>query len=186
MNFDYHLMRFDWAGGPSGMAPGVARFARTLESAGVRTLSVMDHFFQMSAYSPVDDPLPEGYTTLAYIAGLTERLRLRLLVGGVAYRRPGVLVKTVTTLDVLSGGRAEFGVGAGWYAREHRGLGVPFPPLGERFEQLEETVQIALQMWSDNNGAFDGRHFQLAETLCSPQPVSQPHPPILIGGVGEK
>lgn len=186
MHFDYHLMRFDWAGGPAGIGPGVARIARSIESAGMRTLSVMDHFFQMEAFAPAEDPMLEGYTALGYIAGLTERLRLRLLVGGVTYRHPGLLVKTMTTLDVLSGGRAEFGIGAAWYEREHKGLGVPFPPMGERFEMLEETLQIAFQMWSDDNGAFDGKHFHLAETLCSPQPVSRPRPRIMIGGSGEK
>jgi len=186
MNFDYHLMRFDWAGGPAGIGPGVARIARTIESVGIRTVSVMDHFFQMDAFAPAEDPMLEGYTALGYIAGVTERLRLRMLVGGVTYRYPGILAKIMTTLDVMSGGRAEFGIGAAWYEREHKGLGIPFPPMGQRFEMLEETLQIVLQMWSDNNGPYEGRHYQLAETLCSPQPVSSPRPRIMIGGSGEK
>ena len=129
----------------------------------------------------------EGYTTLGYLAAHTTTVRLGLLVTGVTYRHPGLLAKIVTTLDVLSGGRAELGIGAAWYEREHRGLGVPFPPVAERFERLEETLQICLQMWdADNNGPFDGRHYQLAETLCSPAPISQPRPPILIGGGGER
>jgi F420-dependent oxidoreductase-like protein len=128
----------------------------------------------------------EGYTALGYVAGCTDRLRLRLLVTGVTYRHPGLLAKTVTTLDVLSGGRAELGIGAAWYEREHLGLGVPFPPTSERFERLEEALQICLQMWSDDDGAFEGRHYQLAETLCRPRPVSTPRPRILIGGGGEK
>lgn len=128
----------------------------------------------------------EGYTALGFVAGRTERLRLRLLVTGVTYRYPGVLAKTVTTLDVLSGGRAELGLGAAWYEREHRALGVPFPPVAERFERLEETIQICLQMWSPDNGPYEGRHYQLAETLCSPMPVSSPRPRILIGGSGER
>ena len=128
----------------------------------------------------------EGYTTLGFVAAKTETLRIRLLVGGVTYRHPGLLAKTVTTLDVLSGGRAELGIGAAWYEREHRGLGVPFPPISERFERLEETLQICLQMWSDNDGAYEGAHYQLAETLCSPPPVSSPRPRILIGGSGER
>jgi F420-dependent oxidoreductase-like protein len=128
----------------------------------------------------------EGYSTLSYLAGFTQRITLGTLVTGVIYRHPGVLVKTVTTLDVLSGGRAWLGIGAAWNEREARGLGVPFPPVKERFEQLEETLQIARQMWADNAGPYNGKHFQLAETLCHPQPVSKPHPPIMIGGTGEK
>jgi F420-dependent oxidoreductase-like protein len=128
----------------------------------------------------------EGYTALGFVAGRTSTLRLRLLVGGVTYRYPGLLAKTVTTLDVVSGGRAELGIGAAWYEREHKGLGVPFPPTAERFERLEEAIQICLQMWSDDNGAFHGKHYTLEETLCSPQPVSAPRPRILIGGSGER
>ena len=122
----------------------------------MRTLSFMDHFFQMEAMAPAEDPMLEGYTALGFVAGRTERLRLRLLVTGVTYRHPGLLAKTVTTLDVLSGGRAELGIGAAWYEREHRGLGVPFPPTAERFERLEEALQICLQMWSDDDGPYDG------------------------------
>src|SRR5205807_4338363 len=116
----------------------------------------------------------------------TDRIRLRLLVTGVTYRHPGLLAKSVTTLDVVSEGRAELGIGAAWYEREHRGLGVPFPPVSERFERLEEAIQICLQMWSDDDGPFRGRHYQLDETLCSPMPVSTPRPRILIGGSGER
>ncbi len=186
MNLDLHVMRFDWAGGPAAIGPGVARLARTAEQVGVRALSFMDHYFQMEAFAPAEDPMLEGYTALGYVAGLTEKLRLRLLVTGVTYRHPGLLAKIVTTLDVLSGGRAELGLGAAWYEREHRGLGVPFPPLGERFERLEEALQICLQMWSADDGPFAGKHYQLGETLCSPQPVSQPRPRIMIGGGGER
>ena len=146
----------------------------------------MDHWFQMDWMAPAEDPMLEGYTALGFVAGVTERLRLRLLVTGVTYRHPGLLAKTVTTLDVLSGGRAELGIGAAWYEREHVGLGVPFPPVKERFERLEEALQICLQMWSDDNGPFRGRHYQLAETLCRPPPVSAPRPRIMIGGGGEK
>ena len=186
MDLDLHITRFDWAGGPSGIGPGVAHLARTAEAIGIKTLSFMDHFFQMDMVAPGEDPMLEGYTALGFVAALTQRLRLRLLVTGVTYRHPGLLAKTVTTLDVLSGGRAELGLGAAWYEREHKGLGVPFPPLGERFERLEEALQICLQMWSDNNGAFAGKHYQLAETLCSPAPVSALRPRIMIGGGGEK
>jgi F420-dependent oxidoreductase-like protein len=146
----------------------------------------MDHFFQMDAVAPAEDPMLEGYTALGFVAGRTQRLRLRLLVTGVTYRYPGLLAKTVTTLDVVSSGRAELGIGAAWYEREHRGLGVPFPPVSERFERLEEAIQICLQMWSDDNGPYVGRHYQLDETLCSPLPVSAPRPRIMIGGGGER
>jgi F420-dependent oxidoreductase-like protein len=186
MKLDLHVTRFDWAGGPAGIRSGVGHLVRTAEDIGIRALSFMDHYFQMEIMGPAGDPMLEGYTALGFVAGVTERLRLRLLVTGVAYRHPGLLAKIVTTLDVLSGGRAELGIGAGWYEREHTGLGVPFPPLGERLDRLEETLRICLQMWSDENGPFDGRHYQLAETLCSPRPVSSPRPRILIGGGGEK
>ena len=186
MKLDLHVFRFDWAGGPSGIGPGVAALAERAEAMGVRTLSFMDHFFQMDRMAPAEDPMLEGYTALGFVAGRTERLRLRLLVTGVTYRYPGLLAKTVTTLDVVSGGRAELGIGAAWYEREHQGLGVPFPPVRERFERLEETIQICLQMWSDDNGPYKGRHYELNETLCSPMPVSTPRPRILIGGGGER
>src|SRR5436305_1525728 len=186
MNLDYHCHRFDWAGGPSGIGPGVGDLAQRAEALGVRTLSFMDHWFQMDWMAPAEDPMLEGYTALGFVAGVTSRLRLRLLVTGVTYRHPGLLAKTVTTLDVVSGGRAELGIGAAWYEREHLGLGVPFPPVKERFERLDEALQICLQMWSADNGPFRGRHYQLAETLCSPPPVSQPRPRIMIGGGGEK
>jgi F420-dependent oxidoreductase-like protein len=186
MDLDLHVIRFDWAGGPSGIGPGVAHLARTAEAVGIRALSFMDHYFQMEHAAPATDPMLEGYTALAFVAGVTQRLRLRVLVTGVTYRHPGILAKTMTTLDVLSGGRAELGLGAAWYEREHKGMGVPFPPLGERFERLEEALQICLQMWSDDNGPYRGKHYQLAETLCSPAPVSSPRPRIMIGGAGEK
>jgi len=174
MHLDLHVSRFDWAGSPAGIGPGIAALAGCAEGLGVRTLSFMDHFFQMDWMAPASDPMLDGYTALGFIAGRTERLRLRLLVTGVTYRHPGLLAKAVTTLDVVSGGRAELGIGAAWYEREHRGLGVPFPAVAERFERLEEAIEICLQMWSDNNGAYHGRHYQLEETLCSPMPVSVP------------
>jgi F420-dependent oxidoreductase-like protein len=128
----------------------------------------------------------EGYTALGFLAAHTTTVKLQLLVTGVTYRHPGLLAKTVTTLDVLSGGRAQLGIGAAWFDREHEGLGVPFPPLAERFERLEEALQICLQMWSDDDGPYKGKHYQLAETLCDPMPLSSPRPPILIAGMGEK
>jgi F420-dependent oxidoreductase-like protein len=128
----------------------------------------------------------EAYTGLGFCAGVTSRIKLGTMATGIVYRHPGILLKTVTTLDVLSGGRAYLGIGAAWYEQEAKGLGVPFPPLAERFEWLEETLQVVRQMWSTDDGPFDGKHYQLAETLNSPQPLRQPHPPIMIGGGGEK
>jgi F420-dependent oxidoreductase-like protein len=186
MELDIHVPRFTWPGGPEAIAPTFATLAGTAEAIGVRTLSVMDHWFQMDMLWPAEEPMLEGYSTLSFAAAKTERLRFRLLVGGVTYRHPGLLAKTITTLDVLSGGRAELGLGAAWYEREHRGLGVPFPPLRERYERLEETLQICFQMWSDDNGPYEGTHYRLAETLCSPQPLSSPRPRVLIGGGGER
>ncbi len=186
MELDLHVSRFDWAGSPAGIGPGVRDLARRAEALGVRTLSFMDHFFQMDWMAPAEDPMLEGYTALGFVAGCTDTLRLRLLVTGVTYRHPGLLAKTVTTLDVVSGGRAELGVGAAWYEREHKGLGVPFPPVAERFERLAEALQICLQMWSDDDGPYRGRHYQLEETMCRPAPVSSPRPRILIGGGGER
>jgi F420-dependent oxidoreductase-like protein len=147
---------------------------------------VSDHFFQLDFVGPVELEMLESYTTLSFLASITRKIKLGALVTGAIYRYPGILIKTITTLDVLSGGRAYFGIGTGWFEREAVGLGVPFPSVKVRFERLEETLLIAKQMWSDDNGSFQGKHFQLAETLCSPQPISEPHPPIMIGGLGEK
>jgi F420-dependent oxidoreductase-like protein len=146
----------------------------------------MDHWFQMESLRTAHDPMLEGYTSLGFIAASTSTIQLGLLVTGVTYRHPGLLAKTVATLDVLSGGRAQLGIGAAWYEREHRGLGVPFPPIAERFERLEEALQICRQMWSDDEGPYDGVHYQLAETICRPRPIQTPCPPILIGGSGEQ
>jgi F420-dependent oxidoreductase-like protein len=180
-----HQIAFTVPDGTPGIAPELVRLATAVEEAGVSRLSVMDHYFQMEQILPATDPMLEGYTTLGFLAAHTRTVRLGLLVTGVSYRHPGLLAKIVSTLDVLSGGRAELGIGAAWYDREHRGLGVPFPPTAERFERLEETIQICLQMWDqDNDGAYEGKHYQLAETLCHPGPISKP--PILIGGGGEK
>jgi F420-dependent oxidoreductase-like protein len=186
MDLDLHVSRFDWAGGDARIGAGVTDLARRAEAIGVKTLSFMDHFFQMDWMAPATDPMLEGYTALGFVAGRTERLRLRLLVTGVTYRHPGLLAKIVTTLDVLSEGRAELGIGAAWYEREHKGLGVPFPPVAERFERLEETLDICNLMWSGDTSGFHGKHYTLEETICSPMPVSSPKPRIMIGGSGEK
>ncbi len=164
-------MNFTLPGGPEALAGTLAATARAAEDGGCEMFTLMDHWFQMEQFAPAQDPMLEGYTALGYLAGLTQRMRLGLLVTGVTYRHPGLLAKTVTTLDVLSGGRAQLGIGAAWYEREHQGLGVPFPPVAERFERLEEALQICLQMWSDDDGPYEGRHYQLAETICSPRPV---------------
>jgi F420-dependent oxidoreductase-like protein len=186
MEIGVHVASFTWPESPQGTAATLGRIAEIVDDGGFSALSVMDHWFQMDAYFEAEEPMLEGYTTLGYLAAKTSRVRLGLLVTGVTYRHPGLLAKTVTTLDILSGGRAELGIGAAWYEREHVGLGVPYPPVAERFERLEEALQICLQMWSDNTGPYEGTHYRLAETLNSPQPIQQPHPPILIGGSGEK
>ncbi len=187
MHIGVHVPQFTVPDGPAGIADELRRVGAAAETVGVSDLSVMDHWFQMEAMWPVTDPMMEGYTTLAFLAAHTETVRLGLLVTGVTYRHPGLLAKTVTTLDVLSEGRAQLGIGAAWYEREHKGLGVPFPPTAERFERLEEALQICLQMWDpDDDGPYEGRHYQLAETLCVPPPLTRPRPPILIGGSGER
>jgi F420-dependent oxidoreductase-like protein len=171
-------------GDPARLGPTLADAARAAEQAGATMFTLADHFFQMEALGRAEDPFLEGYTSLGFLAGQTTTIDLTLLVTGVTYRHPGVLAKTVSTLDVLSQGRSMLGLGAAWYDREHIALGVPYPPLGARFEMLEETLQICLQMWSDNDGPYQGRHYRLAETICVPQPIRRP--PILIGGDGEK
>ncbi len=186
MELGIHLANLTWPGGAEQIGPTLAAIARTTEQAGCAHLSVMDHWFQMDMMAPVDNDMLAAYTTLGFLAAHTGRAQLHVLVTGVTYRPPGLLAKIVTTLDVLSGGRAALGIGAAWYEREHLGLGVPFPSVGERIERLEETLQICLQMWSDENGPYHGRHYQLAETLCVPKPLSRPRPPIWIGGGGEK
>jgi F420-dependent oxidoreductase-like protein len=186
MRVGLHYWNYSTPDDPAKIAATLAETARIAEQGGVSTFSVMDHYFQMEHAGSADEPMLEAYTTLGYVAGRTERVTLQVLVTGVMYRHPGLLAKIVTTLDVLSGGRARLGVGASWYEREQRGLGVPVVPVGERFERLEETLRICQQMWSDDHGPFQGKHYQLAETLCFPRPISQPHPPILVGGGGEK
>ena len=186
VKFGLQIPWFSWPGSPGNQAEILAEVARTAEEAGFSSLWVMDHFFQLPMVGDAELDMLEGYTTLAYLAGVTERLTLGTLVTGVTYRHPSVLVKQVTTLDDLSKGRAWLGIGAAWFEREHRGLGVPFPPTSERFERLEEALQIAYQMWSPENGPYKGKHYVLDETICSPQPLQQPRPPIMVGGGGEK
>jgi F420-dependent oxidoreductase-like protein len=164
----------------------LASTAKTAEEVGCTTFSLMDHWFQMESMATRQEPMLEGYTSLGFLAGQTSTIKLGLLVTGVTYRHPGLLAKIVTTLDVLSGGRASLGIGAAWYEEEHHGLGVPFPPVAERFERLEETLQICLQMWRGDETPYQGRHFQLERPLNSPQALTKPHPPIMIGGGGER
>jgi F420-dependent oxidoreductase-like protein len=183
MQVGIHFIDF-LPGDPAQLAPTLLSTATAAEDIGATMFTLADHLFQMEGLGRAQDPFLEGYTSLGYLAGRTTSITLALLVTGVTYRHPGVLAKTVTTLDVLSAGRSMLGIGAAWYEREHVALGVPYPPVRERFEMLEETLQICQQMWGENNGPYDGKHYQLAETICEPQPIRRP--PILIGGSGEK
>ncbi|MGW7643360.1 LLM class F420-dependent oxidoreductase [Streptomyces bobili] len=187
MRVGVHINQFGTFGGGPALGAELAAAGAAAEAAGVSRLSVMDHYFQMEFNGGAEAPMLEAYTTLAFLAAHTSTVRLGALVTGVTYRHPGLLAKIATTLDVVSGGRAWLGVGAAWYDREHEGLGVPFPPVAERFERLEETLRICRQMWDPaEDGPFEGKHYRLAETLCVPAPVSTPHPEILIGGGGER
>lgn len=186
MRLGLQIVRFDWPGGTEQIASRLAEIAQAADEHGFASLWTMDHFFQIPMVGAADEPMLEAYTTLGYLAAVTRRLQLGTMVTGVVYRHPGALVKAATTLDVLSGGRAYLGIGAAWYEREARGLGLPFPPLGIRFEQLEETLRIAHAMWAREAQPFEGSHFRLAEPLNQPPPIARPHPPILIGGGGER
>jgi len=186
MELGIHFANFTLPGGPAAIGPILSATAVAAEASGCSTFTLMDHYFQMEEFADRHEPMLEGYTALGFLAGRTERMTLGLMVTGVTYRHPGLLAKIVTTLDVVSGGRTQLGIGAAWYEREHLGYGVPFPPLSERFERLEETLQICHQMWSDDDGPYDGDYYHLAETICSPRPISEPRPRILVGGSGEK
>ncbi|MCU1457405.1 MAG: family F420-dependent class oxidoreductase [Actinomycetia bacterium] len=186
MDLGIHFANFTLPGGPEALAPTLAGTAKAAEDIGCTMFTVMDHWFQMEEFATSHDPMLEAYTSLGFLAGLTSKMTLGTMVTGVTYRHPALLAKIVTTLDVLSEGRAMLGIGAAWYEREHHGLGVPFPPVSERFERLEEALQICLQMWSDDDGPYVGEHYQLAETICVPPPIQEPHPKILIGGSGER
>jgi F420-dependent oxidoreductase-like protein len=180
------LPDFQGAGGPQRLGQALAAVARTADEAGFSHIAVMDHFFQIGVIGPPEGDMLEAYTTLGYLAACTSRAQLLTLVTGVVYRHPGILGKIVTTLDVLSGGRAGLGIGAAWNEQEARGLGIPFPPVAERFERLEETLQICLQMWRGDESPYRGRHYQLDRPLNRPPAISRPHPPIMIGGSGER
>jgi F420-dependent oxidoreductase-like protein len=186
MKVGLHIADFTWDGGPPALGPRLGEIARRAEDAGVDRISVMDHVWQIGHLGPPEHEMLEAYTALGFLAAVTDRVKLLTVVTAVVYREPGLLAKAVTTLDVLSGGRAMLGIGAAWNEEEARGLGLFFPPLAERFERLEEALRICQQMWSADDGPFEGKHYHLARTLNSPQALSRPHPPILIGGQGER
>ncbi|GAA2099314.1 LLM class F420-dependent oxidoreductase [Microlunatus panaciterrae] len=186
MRIGLQVPYFSWPDAPQSIGPTFGRIARNAEQAGMSSLWVMDHFFQISMIGPPELDMVEGYTALAFAAGQTSTIELGTLVTGVTYRHPALLIKTVTALDVLSGGRAWLGIGAAWNEEEHRGLGVPYPPVSERFERLEETLQIAHRMWEGDESPYTGKHFQLERPLNVPQALRRPHPPILVGGGGER
>jgi len=186
MKIGLQISNFLWPGWPQNAGAKLAEIAAAADDAGFASLWVMDHVFQIRHLGPPDDPMLEAYNALGFMAAATKRARLGTMVTAVVYRHPGMLIKSVTTLDVLSGGRAYLGIGAAWNQQEAVGLGLPFPPLKERFQRLEETLRIAKQMWAGDVAPFKGRHYRLAEPISRPQPLSRPHPPILIGGGGEK
>jgi F420-dependent oxidoreductase-like protein len=186
MELGLHIADFTWPEGPPGLAKNLSRVVETAEELGFARVSVMDHVWQIGVLGPPEGEMLEAYTTLGYLAARTSRVQLLAWVTAVTYREPGMLAKLVSTLDVLSEGRAWLGIGAAWNDAEARGLGLPFPPTAERFERLEETLRICLQMWSDDESPFEGAHYRLERTLNSPQALQRPHPPILIGGGGEK
>jgi len=183
MKFGLEINEFNWSGGPEEMGRHLADIGRRAEDAGFDSIWVWDHFIQIRRW---EDPLLEGWLMLAYLAAATERIKLGTLVTGVTYRHPAVLVKQASTLDVLSGGRSYFGVGAAWNEREHAAFGVRFPPIAERFQMLEDLLRIAHRAWAGETGPFEGMTVQLTEQMDNPPPVQRPHPPILIGGGGEK
>ncbi|HSU08168.1 MAG TPA: TIGR03560 family F420-dependent LLM class oxidoreductase, partial [Pseudonocardia sp.] len=184
MEIGLHVANFTWPGGPGAIAEQLTRIVTTAEDVGMGRVSVMDHVWQIGPLGPPEEPMLEAYTTLGYLAARTSRVELLAWVTAVSYREPGMLAKLVSTLDVLSGGRAMLGIGAAWNGDEAGGLGLPFPPTAERFERLEETLQIVQQMWSDSEEPYAGTHYRLDRTLNRPQPLRRP--PILIGGGGEK
>jgi F420-dependent oxidoreductase-like protein len=186
MKIGLQIPSFTYPGGTAVIGPRLAEIAHTADEVGFASIWVMDHFFQIRGVGQPEEPMLESYSALNFIAAYTRRARLGAMVTGVIYRHPAILVKTVSSLDVLSGGRANLGIGAAWNEQESHGLGIPFPPVKERFERLEETLQIAFQMWSGKEGAYHAKHYQLDRALNSPQPLTKPHPPIYIGGGGEQ
>ncbi len=186
MEFGLHIADFTWTGGHRDLGPALARHVRNAEAAGIQRITVMDHFWQLPGIGPVEHEMLEAYATLGFIVAHTEKALLHTLVTGVIYREPALLAKQVTTLDVLSGGRVGLGIGAAWNEQESRGLGFAFPPVAERFRKLEETIQICLQMWAEEEEPYDGAIYQLERALNSPQSITRPHPYLMIGGGGER
>ena len=189
MKFGLQINSFTWPGGAAAIGPTLARVTRAADDVGFDSIWVMDHFFQIRGLGPPEAPMLEGLTALGFMAANSEKARLGLMVGGIHYRQPGLWIKATTTLDVLSGGRAWFGIGAAWNEEESSALGFPFPPLRERFEVLEDTLQMAIAMWSGGTGtgeSFSGRHVTATRLLNSPQALHRPRIPIMIGGGGER
>jgi F420-dependent oxidoreductase-like protein len=186
MKIGLQIPDYTWPGGAKEIGPTLVKIARTADEGGFTLIGVMDHFFQIGMIGPPDRDMLESYTTLGYLAASTSRARLVTIVTGAVYRYPGVIAKTVTTLDVLSGGRAMLGIGAGWNEEEARALGIPFPPVAERFDWLEDTLRLCLQMWKGDQSRLEGKKFVFERPLNSPQSVTRPHPPIMIGGMGEQ
>jgi F420-dependent oxidoreductase-like protein len=177
---------FTWPGGAKEIGPTLAKIARTADQGGFTLIGVMDHFFQIGSLGPPEQEMLEASTTLGYLAANTSRARLLTIVTGAVYRYPGVIAKIVTTLDVLSGGRGMLGIGAGWNEYEAKSLGIPFPPVAERFDWLEDTLRLCLQMWKGDESRLEGKKFVFERPLSSPQSLTRPHPPIMIGGMGEQ
>jgi F420-dependent oxidoreductase-like protein len=186
MRIGLQVPDFTWPNGPAALGAELAAIAGAADEAGFDMLAVMDHYFQIAVVGPAEHDMLEAYTTLGFLAAHTKRAKLITVITGVVYRHPGLLAKIISTLDVLSGGRAWLGIGAAWNDEESRGLGVPFPPTAERFERLEEALQICLRMWSDDETPFHGKHYQLERPLNVPAPLTRPHPPIMVGGSGER
>lgn len=186
MEFGLHIADFTWTSGQQQLGPALAQHVRNAEASGIQRITVMDHFWQLPGIGPEHHEMLEAYATLGFIVAHTEKVLLHTLVTGVIYREPALLAKQVTTLDVLSGGRVGLGIGAAWNEQESRGLGFAFPPVAERLRQLEETIQICLQMWSEEEEPYEGAIWQLERALNSPQSITRPHPYLMIGGGGEK
>jgi F420-dependent oxidoreductase-like protein len=186
MKIGLQIHSFNWPGGAKEIGPTIGKIARTADQGGFDLIGVMDHFFQIGSLGPPEQEMLEAYTTLGYLAANTSRARLLTIVTGAVYRYPGVIAKIVTTLDVLSGGRGMLGIGAGWNEYEAKSLGIPFPPVAERFEWLEDTLRLCLAMWKGDESRLEGKKFVFERPLNSPQSLTQPHPPIMIGGMGEQ
>ena len=186
MYIGLQIPSFKYPGGTTAIRPKLKEIVTTAEGAGFHSLWVMDHYYQIKGLfgEAYTDPMLEAYTTLGYFAGLTEKARLGVLVTGVIYRHSAVLMKMVNTLDILSGGRAYFGIGAAWYEDEAKGNGIPYPSTSERFEQLEDTLKLAKALWASDETSFAGKHFSAPAITNNPRPISSPHPRIMIGGTG--